>query len=520
MKISTTLRNLIIIQLLCPFIQVIYAQDSLYLIGTITGESTEHRIDYPVGIGDINRDGYDDFMVRMKTGIPSHDQTVIKLYLGSTDFDLNPDMIFHYPGGDTLNYLACGHGIGDVNNDGYDDFVLSGDFGGLNFTKGKVFLFYGGQPIDTIPVAEFYQTGPDLDLFGDLVEGLGDINKDGYDDFAICSYYNWSDEKGYVYLFWGGDTISWDRSITLTSDTLSDFFGSSVANIGDINNDGFDDIAVGASNELLFVDTAKVYFYYGGDEMDNVPDYVMPGNEVINFGDTNGDGKEEFIIEDEVGVNVHYSMDSTFTLGRSFAILCSGGDFNKDGYDDFMATNNYFRNNDSVMVGATFIYRGSNSIDTVYDYMVEGENQWCGIYAASIKDINGDDYDDILIFTPGYPDNENPTGKLYIYSYIKPNEITDDQVWHPIKFQLSQNFPNPFNPSTTINYQLPKTGFVTLKIYDILGKEVATLVNEQKNKGRYSVNYDASRLASGVYIYQLRVNDYLSSKKMLLLKYH
>lgn len=86
------------------------------------------------------------------------------------------------------------------------------------------------------------------------------------------------------------------------------------------------------------------------------------------------------------------------------------------------------------------------------------------------------------------------------------------------KYAISQNFPNPFNPTTKINYQIPQTGFVKLKIYDILGKEVASLVNEEKNPGRYSVNFDASKLASGVYIYQLRVNNYLSSKKMLLLK--
>ncbi len=88
----------------------------------------------------------------------------------------------------------------------------------------------------------------------------------------------------------------------------------------------------------------------------------------------------------------------------------------------------------------------------------------------------------------------------------------------PLKYDLSQNYPNPFNPATTINYQLPQNGYVTLKIYDILGSEVSTLVNEPKNQGRYSVNFDASRLASGVYIYRLQVNDYVSSKKMLLLK--
>ena len=98
----------------------------------------------------------------------------------------------------------------------------------------------------------------------------------------------------------------------------------------------------------------------------------------------------------------------------------------------------------------------------------------------------------------------------------------------PTTYNLSQNYPNPFNPSTTINFQLPKSGFVTLKVFDILGREVATLVNKEKSQGRYSVNFsakggsasggDALNLASGVYIYQIRVNDYVSSKKMILLK--
>jgi hypothetical protein len=83
---------------------------------------------------------------------------------------------------------------------------------------------------------------------------------------------------------------------------------------------------------------------------------------------------------------------------------------------------------------------------------------------------------------------------------------------------LAQNYPNPFNPSTTIRYQLPQDGMVTLKVYDILGSEVATLVNEQKAAGRFEVNFDASRLASGVYIYKITSGGYVSSKKMLLVK--
>ena len=88
----------------------------------------------------------------------------------------------------------------------------------------------------------------------------------------------------------------------------------------------------------------------------------------------------------------------------------------------------------------------------------------------------------------------------------------------PKTYNLFQNYPNPFNPSTTIKYQIPKPGIVTLKVYDILGREVATLVSENKIEGTYDITFDASRFTSGVYIYQLRANDYVSSKKMILLK--
>ena len=91
-------------------------------------------------------------------------------------------------------------------------------------------------------------------------------------------------------------------------------------------------------------------------------------------------------------------------------------------------------------------------------------------------------------------------------------------VGMPTVYSLEQNFPNPFNPATTIKYQLPKAGFVTLKIYDILGKEVATLVNENKVAGRFSVEFNASKLPSGVYIYELKSPDFTSCKKMVLTK--
>jgi tetratricopeptide (TPR) repeat protein len=101
-------------------------------------------------------------------------------------------------------------------------------------------------------------------------------------------------------------------------------------------------------------------------------------------------------------------------------------------------------------------------------------------------------------------------------SFQKLSYLSNGNI--PKSYNLFQNYPNPFNPITTIRYQIPKPGLVTLKVYDILGKETATLVNENKIEGSYDFTFDASRFTSGVYIYQLKVNDYVSSKKMILLK--
>ncbi len=97
--------------------------------------------------------------------------------------------------------------------------------------------------------------------------------------------------------------------------------------------------------------------------------------------------------------------------------------------------------------------------------------------------------------------------KTFIFSYIGPKE-----------FKLEQNYPNPFNPSTVISYQLPVVSNITLKVYDILGSEVITLVNEQQEPGYYEVQFNAANIASGMYVYRLQAGDFISVKKMLLIK--
>jgi hypothetical protein len=130
-------------------------------------------------------------------------------------------------------------------------------------------------------------------------------------------------------------------------------------------------------------------------------------------------------------------------------------------------------------------------------------------------------------------------GDKIVYDNLDPQSIHGSIVMHngsvfakeddeeiltaPIEFALEQNYPNPFNPSTTINYSIPEAGNVELKVYDILGNEVATLVNEYKSEGKYEVEFNSHsgevrNLTSGVYIYTLRTGNYIQTKKMLLLK--
>jgi hypothetical protein len=88
----------------------------------------------------------------------------------------------------------------------------------------------------------------------------------------------------------------------------------------------------------------------------------------------------------------------------------------------------------------------------------------------------------------------------------------------PTKYKLGQNYPNPFNPSTNIKYSLPKAGMVELKIYNVLGAEVATLLSENQDAGNYEIKFTAENLSSGIYIYTLKTNNIVKTKKMMLIK--
>ena len=163
----------------------------------------------------------------------------------------------------------------------------------------------------------------------------------------------------------------------------------------------------------------------------------------------------------------------------------------------------------------------------------DGSGTWNTIYSGPNRywsdgtTIYDPDGNETIYFRVRVRDNQN---KWSLWSELYETKMIDDiltsnesllqtyQETSPSDFVLSQNFPNPFNPTTTINYQLSENDLITLKVFDLLGNEVATLFNEEKRAGSYKVEFNATNLPSGVYFYRLQLSKYVETKKMVLIK--
>jgi hypothetical protein len=195
-------------------------------------------------------------------------------------------------------------------------------------------------------------------------------------------------------------------------------------------------------------------------------------------------------------------------------------------------------------------YFANNTTDYDDYYIFTTTSDWDSLYVRIDSDPTLDvdmylyDYNGSIIASAGtYGTKEllkkNPltAGTYYIRAYkssgqgsygikFSNNDITDpltdvkkdETEIIPTSFSLSQNYPNPFNPATTIKYDLPQNSNVTLKVYDILGKEVATLVNENEQAGTYTVKFNANNLASGIYFYRINAGSFSQTKKFILMK--
>ena len=158
-----------------------------------------------------------------------------------------------------------------------------------------------------------------------------------------------------------------------------------------------------------------------------------------------------------------------------------------------------------------------------YSYMWNGFNGFwdgAGQAVSRIGDVNGDGLNDI-IFSSYESGFDTRNGRVDIFGGDTSLHImtsVNNNNGNPSTTNLKQNYPNPFNPTTKIKYNLPENNFVSLKVYDVLGREVATLVNSEQEAGYKSIQFDASKLSSGMYFYKLVAGSFVDVKKMVVVK--
>lgn len=373
--------------------------------------------------GDVNGDGYDDVIVGSRLFEPTGRAYI---FLGGSDMDSNPDLVLT-GAASGVNFGCTVASAGDVNNDGYNDVIVGADG---YVSAGHAYIYFGGSSMDNLPdvvlPGETGSTGSGSS-FGCSVASAGDVNKDGFDDVMVGAW-QYNSGTGRAYVYYGGGTMDSNPGITLTGEVTGNWFGYSVASAGDVNNDGYDDLIVGAYGYNKQVGSA--YIYFGGSSTDSNPDVILTGVEysflgisVASAGDVNSDGYDDVIVGASYSSTGHAfiyfggsSMDSnpdvilTGTAKSFFGnSVSSAGDVNKDGFDDVIVGAHKY-NTDT---GCAYIYFGGSGMDSNPDVILIGTaKSFFGNSVSSAGDVNKDGYSDVIV---GASKNNSSTGSAYIY---------------------------------------------------------------------------------------------------------
>ncbi|HRI47279.1 MAG TPA: FG-GAP-like repeat-containing protein [Ignavibacteriaceae bacterium] len=497
---------------------------------TLRGEGTSNNFGYSVSeAGDVNNDGFDDLIVGAY-GYNFYSGRAY-IYYGGSSMDNKADITF--TGEYKFNTFGTSvSGAGDVNNDGFDD-VIVGATEDNNSSTGKAYIFFGGNNMDNSADVTMIGEGVS-DYFGCSVSGLGDVNKDGFDDVIVGAYgYNFNTGRAYIY--YGGSSMNNTADFTLNGENKYNYYGISVSGAGDLNNDGYNDVIVGAEGYNSY--TGKTYIYYGGSRIYSTPDIIMNGENsdnkfgrsVSGAGDVNNDGFDDVIVGAYGynsssgkayiyygGINMNNTADVTMAgegtdnwLGFS---VSGAGDVNNDGIDDvIVGAYGYY-----TQTGRVYIYYGGNIMDNLADVTLTGEetSNYFGFSVSGAGDVNNDGFDDVIMGAYGFPVN----GKVYIYSNNSAPSNIELTTFPPADYVLFQNYPNPFNPNTTIKFGLPKDSKVVLEVYNTMGEKVTTLIDQEMSSGYHNINFTGNELSTGIYIYKITANEFTSTKKFVLMK--
>jgi len=494
------------------------AQDSLRLIARLHGERVGDGFGVVASVGDINRDGFDDILVGAK-GIDSGNYA--KLYLGGVLYDTVAARTFRCEQiASHFGFAVAGNG--DLNGDGYPDIAIGAPRwwrGGKPFGEtdvGRVYVYFGGSTMDTIPdlllAPETWYA-----YFGSSVAIVGDVNGDGYDDLVVgaplAAWGSPSGQTGRVYLYLGGNPMDTLPAAMLSGYSAGDFFGESISAAGDVNGDGYSDFLVGAGQRG--VGYAKLYF--GGQNVTNLSSLTLRGDSsayaqfgkiVSGFGDLNGDGFTDFGVFAENLINIFLGgafVDTNAALqlnrARVEGDLSALGDMNGDGFDDFATVDTVVR-----------AFWGGAILDTIPDITPN----WASGFVRGIGNVHGEGRSAIAHApAAGY----TPYAGVSLYSFRRTDAVEDDaREEHGELLFLSFNHPNPFNGQTTIEFSIGTASTAHLEVFNVIGQRVAELYSGWLQSGVHRVVFNASTLSSGLYFYRLSSVAGALTKKMLIVR--
>jgi len=521
-------------------LNMLYAENYMELIWEQEGEFIEAEYGYSIAAIDFNGDNIDDLVVGSPewniSGLPGGtNQGKIYFYFGGTIFDTIPDLTID---GSQYNYWTLtGNNIincGNINGDGYDDLgtYRYGDWQSDNYRYYE--FYYGGPGYDTIPDFTNIIYRDDVYLSSvSPVYALGDINGDGYDDIG---YYFQAPETeiNQYYIIYGAEipSVEYWNSLGIA--------GAAICGIGNINNDAFDDFLItfkDAETELKH----NVIFY--GNTIINTTIYDTLFSQITTTyisggsytGDFNCDGTDDFIgcwsglggAALWFGGEEHNPEPSVLFDAFGNGNKCfDWGDLNNDDISDIVLGSPLWSNDQ----GKAYFFIGDENANGSIDLDIPCPAVVGTKFGTSVAvgDFNNDGFDDAAIGAPeeGWPIHE---GKVYVYAgndsleETTPTDIHEEEIpaIEGIEFNA---YPNPFNPSTTIEFSINNDSRVKLSVYNIKGQKVKTLANNEFGRGNHSIiwdGYDESNkfVSSGVYYYKLTVNGKTRAvKKCMLLK--